>query len=221
MAGQPAARLHDPIAHTNAHARFWAKFAGGLIGGIAVGFAVGVAAAAVVGTGGLAGPLVAGAVVVGARMAGGYVGASLGESIADALVPETLTVTGMITSGSSDVFIGGKALGAARASPDAPMDTVSCKNDSPQILLAEGAETVFINMGVASRKDDHTECGAKVSDGAPTVFIGGPTARVREVADEVPLISKVLVTIFNVVMIYAACAACPSSRGRARTRCLA
>ncbi|WP_395316617.1 RHS repeat-associated core domain-containing protein [Variovorax sp. UC74_104] len=202
MAGQPAARLHDPIAHTNAHARFWAKFAGGLIGGIAVGFAVGVAAAAVVGTGGLAGPLVAGAVVVGARMAGGYVGASLGESIADALVPETLTVTGMITSGSSDVFIGGKALGAARASPDAPMDTVSCKNDSPQILLAEGAETVFINMGVASRKDDHTECGAKVSDGAPTVFIGGPTARVRDVADEVPLISKVLVTIFNVVMIY-------------------
>lgn len=202
MDGKPAARLHDPIAHTNAHARFWAKFAGGLIGGIAVGFAVGVAAAAVVGTGGLAGPLVAGAVVVGARMAGGYVGASLGESIADALVPETLTVTGMITSGSSDVFIGGKALGAARASPDAPMDTVSCKNDSPQILLAEGAETVFINMGVASRKDDHTECGAKVSDGAPTVFIGGPTARVRDVADEVPLISKVLVTIFNVVMIY-------------------
>ncbi|SOD26337.1 RHS repeat-associated core domain-containing protein [Variovorax sp. YR752] len=202
MAGKPAARLHDPIAHTNAHARFWAKFAGGLIGGIAVGFAVGVAAAAVVGTGGLAGPLVAGAVVVGARMVGGYVGASLGESIADALVPETLTVTGMITSGSSDVFIDSKAIGAARASPEMPMDTVSCKKDSPQILLAEGAETVFVNMGVASRKDDHTECGAKVSEGSPTVFIGGPTARVREVADEVPLISKVLVTIFNVVMIY-------------------
>jgi len=202
MDGKPAARLHDPIAHTNAHARFWAKFAGGLIGGIAVGFAVGVAAAAVVGTGGLAGPLVAGAVVVGARMAGGYLGASLGESIADALVPETLTVTGMITSGSSDVFIDSKAIGAARASPEMPMDTVSCKKDSPQILLAEGAETVFVNMGVASRKDDHTECGAKVSEGSPTVFIGGPTARVREVADEVPLISKVLVTIFNLVMIY-------------------
>jgi RHS repeat-associated protein len=202
MAGKPAARLHDPIAHTNAHARFWAKFAGGLIGGIAVGFAVGVAAAAVVSTGGLAGPLVAGAVVVGARMAGGYLGASLGESIADALVPETLTVTGMITSGSSDVFIDSKAIGAARASPDLPMDTVSCSKDSPQILLAEGAETVFINRGVASRKDDQTECGAKVSEGSPSVFIGGPTARVREVADEVPLISKVLVTIFNVVMIY-------------------
>ena len=202
MAGKPAARLHDPIAHTNGHARFWAKFAGGLIGGIAVGFAAGLAAAAVVGTGGLAGPLVAGAVVVGARMAGGYLGASLGESIADALVPETLTVTGMITSGSSDVFIDSKAIGAARASPEMPMDTVSCKNDSPQILLAEGAETVFVNMGVASRKDDHTECGAKVSEGSPTVFIGGPTARVRDVADEVPLISKVLVTVFNLVMIY-------------------
>ncbi|CAA2107833.1 RHS repeat-associated core domain-containing protein [Variovorax paradoxus] len=222
MAGKPAARLHDPIAHTNAHARFWAKFAGGLIGGIAVGFAAGVAVAAVVGTGGLAGPLVAGALVVGARMAGGYVGASLGESIADALVPETLTVTGMITSGSSDVFIDSKAIGAARASPEIPMDTVSCKNDSPQILLAEGAETVFINMGVASRKDDHTECGAKVSEGSPTVFIGGPTARVREVADEVPLISKVLVTIFNVVMIYRGLRCLPklARQGRNALPCL-
>ncbi|MGJ7570070.1 RHS repeat-associated core domain-containing protein [Variovorax sp. RB2P76] len=202
MAGKPAARLHDPIAHTNAHARFWAKFAGGLIGGIAVGFAVGVAAAAVVGTGGLAGPLVAGAIVVGARMAGGYVGASLGESIADALVPETLTVTGMVTSASLDVFINSKAIGAARASPEVSMDTVCCSKDSPVVRLAEGAETVLLNFGVASRKDDQTECGAKISEGSPNVFIGGPTARVREVADEVPLISKVLVTVFNLVMIY-------------------
>ncbi|WP_413762751.1 RHS repeat-associated core domain-containing protein [Variovorax sp. Varisp41] len=222
MSGQPAARLHDPIAHTNAHARFWAKFAGGLIGGIAVGFAAGVAVAAVVGTGGLAGPLVAGAVVVGARMAGGYVGASLGESIADALVPETLTVTGAITSASSDVFVNSKAVGAARASPDIPMDTVSCSRDSPQILLAEGAETVFINRGVASRKDDHTECGAKVSEGSPNVFIGGPTARVREVADEVPLISKVLVTVFNVVMIYRGLRCLPklARQGRQALPCL-
>ncbi len=202
MAGQSAARLYDPIGHTNAHARFWAKFAGGLIGGIAVGFAVGLAAAAVVGTGGLAGPLVAGLVVVGARAVGGYVGGAVGEAVADALVPETVTVTGMITSGSSDVFINSKGTGAARASPDIPMDTVACSKDSPQILLAEGAETVFINMGVASRKDDHTECGAKISEGSPNVFIGGPTARVREVADEVPLISRVLVIAFNVVMIY-------------------
>ncbi len=202
MSGQPAARLHDPIAHNNAHARFWAKFAGGLIGGIAVGFAAGVAVAAVVGTGGLAGPLVAGAVVVGARVAGGYVGASLGESIADALVPETLTVTGAITSASSDVFVNDRATGAARASPDLPMDTVSCSRDSPQILLAEGAETVFINRGVAARKGDHTECGAQVGEGSPNVFIGGPTARVRDVADEVPLISRIAVTVLNLAMIY-------------------
>lgn len=222
MAGQPAARLHDPIAHTNAHARFWAKFAGGLIGGIAVGFAAGLAAAAIVGTGGLAGPLVAGLVVVGARAAGGYIGAGLGEAAADALVPETLTVTGKITSGSLDVFIDSKATGAARASPEVPMDTVSCSRDSPQILLAEGAETVFINMGVASRKDDHTECGAKVSKGSSTVFIGGPTARVREVADEVPLISKVLVTIFNVVMIYKGLRCLPklARQGRNALPCL-
>lgn len=83
MAGQAAARLHDPIAHTNAHARFWARFAGGLVGGIAVGFAAGLAAAAIVGTGGLAGPLVVGLVVVGARVAGGYVGAGLGEAVAE------------------------------------------------------------------------------------------------------------------------------------------
>lgn len=222
MAGQPAARLHDPIAHTNAHARFWAKFAGGLIGGIAVGFAAGLAAAAIVGTGGLAGPLVAGLVVVGARAAGGYIGAGLGEAAADALVPETLTVTGAIASGSSDVFIDSKSRGAARASPDMPVDAVTCSRDSPQILLAEGSETVFINMGVASRKDDHAECGAKISEGSSTVFIGGPTARVREVADEVPLISKVLVTIFNVVMIYRGLRCLPqlARQGRTALPCL-
>lgn len=222
MAGQAAARLHDPIAHTNAHARFWAKFAGGLVGGIAVGFAAGLAAAAIVGTGGLAGPLVAGLVVVGARVAGGYVGAGLGEAVADALVPETLTVTGKISSGSSDVFINSKGTGAARASPDIPMDTVTCAKDSPQILLAEGAETVFINMGVASRKNDHTECGAKVSEGSPNVFIGGPTARVRDVADEVPLISKIAVTVFNLVLIYKGLRCLPklARQGKAALPCL-
>ena len=53
MDGTAAARLNDPIAHTNAHARFWAKFAGGLIGGIVVGAAAGAAAVAIIGTGGV------------------------------------------------------------------------------------------------------------------------------------------------------------------------
>ncbi len=52
-----------------------------------------------------------------ARFGGGYVGAVAGEWIADKLVPEKLTVTGMISSASFNVFINDKARGSARASP--------------------------------------------------------------------------------------------------------
>lgn len=48
--GAAAARLNDPIAHSNAHARFWAKVAAGIVGGI-IGGAVAVATA-IIGTDG-------------------------------------------------------------------------------------------------------------------------------------------------------------------------
>ncbi|MCL2490600.1 MAG: DUF6531 domain-containing protein, partial [Propionibacteriaceae bacterium] len=215
--GSPAARLEDPIAHTNAHARFWAKFAGGLIGGIVVGALAGAAVVAVIGTGGAAAPLLAAAAVGGARLVGGFAGSMAGDFIADKLVPEKLTVTGKISTASMDVFINSKARGAARASPDVPIDQVLCSKHSPPIYLAEGSETVYVNSWVMSRKDDHTTCGAKISEGSPDVFVGGPTARVRDVADEVPLISKIIVTAINVAFIVRGLSCLPKLAGQGRT----
>ncbi|THJ31584.1 sugar-binding protein [Lampropedia aestuarii] len=203
--GAAAARLLDPIAHTNAHGRFWAKVAGSIVGGLVVGaLAVG-AAALVVGTGGLATPLVvAGGMtllsaggLVGA--VGGFFGGMAGEAIVDKILPETFTVTGQITSASTNVFVNSPATGAARASPDNPLDTVECKRDSGPIFIAEGAETVFVNQAVFSRKGDAVECGAVIQDGSPDVFVGDPKARVREVADEVPLISRILGGVIGLV----------------------
>ena len=69
----PAARLGDPIAHSNANARLLAKVVGIAAGAaalgalcagtIAAGVTAGVAAVGTVVTGGLAAPILAGAVV--------------------------------------------------------------------------------------------------------------------------------------------------------------
>ena len=223
MPGSPAARLEDPIAHTNAHARFWAKFAGGLVGGIVVGALAGAAAVAIIGTGGAAAaPIMAAVAIGGARFAGGYLGGELGSAVADKLVPETIEVTGKITTASPDVFVNSKARGAARASPEVPIDLAVCSRDSPPIYLAEGSETVYVNTWVMSRKDDHTTCGAKISEGSPDVFVGGPTARVRDVADEVPFISKAIVTVLSIAMLVRGLACLPklARQGRSALPCL-
>mgnify|MGYP000982835097 CR=1 FL=1 len=223
MSGTAAARLNDPIAHTNAHARFWAKFVGGVVGGIVAGALAGAAVTAIIGTGGAAAaPIMAAVAVGGARFLGGLGGAALGEVIADKLIPEKLTVTGKITTASHDVFINSKARGAARASPETPIDQAICSKHSPPIYLAEGSETVFVNSWVMSRKDDHTTCGAKISEGSPNIFVGGPTARVRNVADEVPFISKAIVTIFSLLMLARGLRCLPklARQGRSALPCL-
>ena len=222
MEGTSAARLSDPIAHTNAHARFWAKFAGGLVGGIVVGAMAGAAAVAIIGTGGAAAPLVAAAAVGVARFGGGMIGGMAGEWVADKLVPETVTVTGMISTASTNVFINSKTRGATRASADVPVDMVLCSKHSPPIYVAEGSKTVYVNTWNMSRKDDKTTCGAKISEGSADVIVGGPTARVREVADEVPFISKAIVTLLSVAMLARGLRCLPklARQGKAALPCL-
>ncbi len=196
MAGQAAARLRDPIAHSNAHSRFWAKVAGGIVGGIVVGALACAAGALIIGTGGMATPLVAvaGATLLTAGGAisavGGAAGGYLGAELVDAMVPVTYTVTGKIKTASPNVFVNSKSRGAARATPAVPIDEVECSNHSPKILTAEGAETVYVNAACFARQGDAVECGAIIHEGSPNVFVGGPTARVREVADEVPWYSR-------------------------------
>ncbi len=199
--GAAAARLHDPIAHSNAHARFWAKVAGGVVGGLVAGALAGMAAVAVIGTGGMATPLVvaggmtlltAGGAAGITGIVAGFFGAKAGESLVDEALPETFAVTGMITDASTDVFVNSRATGAARASPDNPLDTVACNKDTGPILIAEGSESVFVNQAVFARKGDAVECGALIHGGSPDVFVGVPKGRVRDVADEVPLVSQIL-----------------------------
>ncbi|MBF5006797.1 RHS repeat-associated core domain-containing protein [Diaphorobacter caeni] len=132
-----------------------------------------------------------------AKFVGGYLGGSLGDKLADWLVPEKLTITGEISTASLDVFVNSKSTGAARASADIPFDVAVCSKDSPTVFLAEGSEIVFVNGCVASRKTEKTTCGAQIAEGSPNVFIGGPTARVREVADEVPFLLRAAVFLIE------------------------
>ncbi|QNP49089.1 DUF6531 domain-containing protein [Diaphorobacter aerolatus] len=97
-----------------------------------------------------------------------------------------------------------------------------CSKHSPPIYLAEGAETVFVNTWVMSRKDDQTTCGAKISEGSPDVIVGGPKARVRDVADEVPFISKAIVTVLSIAMLARGIRCLPklARQGRSAVPCL-
>ncbi|MGL4233258.1 MAG: DUF6531 domain-containing protein, partial [Casimicrobium sp.] len=209
MSGQAAARFEDPIAHTNARARFWTGVAVGIIGGLVIGaiavaaapFVIGAAAAgAVVLAAGAA--TVTGATVFGA-VVGGAVTAVVTPKIVDAIVPEELTVTGKIIEASTNVFVNKKSKGAARATPDRPIDKVLCdKHPGKQPnLIAEGSEIVFVNQAVFARKGDFVECGAQISDGSPNVIVGDPKARVRDVEDEVPLLDRILGTVIGLAFI--------------------
>ncbi len=214
VASNPAARLHDPIAHQkNPNWRYLTKIVVGGIGGAIGGMLGGIAAAALV-TGAVAlgtfltgvtlgtGAVIAvGLVVVAARVAGSVYGASLGadamEPVIDKICPEEYEITGEIITASLDVFINSESTGAARATPDFPIDEVICSKHTPQILIAEGAETVFVNTCVASRVGDKVECGARIESGSPDVFIGDPKARVRDVASEVSTFLRVANVIWQ------------------------
>ncbi|MCL1960352.1 MAG: DUF6531 domain-containing protein, partial [Desulfovibrionaceae bacterium] len=77
--------------------------------------------------------------------------------------------------GSSNVFINRKP--AIRAG----IDLANCSEHSlPLSKVIEGAEEIFINTWRAARVDDHVDCDAKISDGSPDVFFGGPPHLVGE-----------------------------------------
>lgn len=168
-----AARLEDSIQHTSA--------ATGLLIGLAAGAALAIGVIAVVGTGGAAAPFIAAGIAAGAA-GGGLSGAYIGEVVA--------SPTGMIATGSNDVFIGGYNGNAARASPDLSVSCSGVWPASPHVPtpIAEGSSTVFINNFMAARKGDSLCCGATIAMGCSTVIIGGATDPVPglKVAPEIP-----------------------------------
>jgi RHS repeat-associated protein len=159
-----AARLTDPIAHTNALAGF-------LIGAV-IGVALIAAVAFATFTCGFGVALLAG-------LAAG-VGASAILALGEAIGRMSSSRAGEISSASPNVFTNSR--GAAYVS----VSTTVCSHHNPLPLVAEGSSSVFINGLPAARKQDAITCGAKIDDGSNNVFIGGGRVTYLPVADEVP-----------------------------------
>ncbi|KAF1039400.1 MULTISPECIES: DUF6531 domain-containing protein [Burkholderia] len=148
----------DAVAHSMGA---WGLF-GGMLVGVAVGAIVAAAVVATVATGGLAG-----AVIVGACMAGGL---SLGSALASAS-QQMGSDCGQIMSGSHDVYFEGRQV--ARVT-----DLVKCDQHSgvPQPLV-EGSRTVFVNDLPLVRIGHETHCSAKVNAGRKSIWIDKTTAQ--------------------------------------------
>lgn len=160
-----AARMGDQVAHSNALLGFLKGMVAGAV--IAVGLAL--LAGATIATGGGA-LILAGALLAGAG-GGALTGMELGATEKGSTDP--------IATGALRTFIGRDVRPAARAVED----ETSCH--APQ-KIAEGSETVSIERFPAARRTDQTECGGKIDEGWPTVFIGKEAARYLAVQSEVP-----------------------------------
>jgi uncharacterized Zn-binding protein involved in type VI secretion len=175
MADVPnAARIEDPIMHTNALL--------GAVAGLAVGLVVGVVAAAlVIGTIATGGALLAVVLTVATALSLACTATSLGYGIGGFLGSLSGSETGVVEHGSPDTFIGGEELQAARVEAE-----VKCSRHAEEPKVATGSKTVFINLKNAARVGDKTTCDAKIKSGCPTVGIGGESVQVLDIEPEIP-----------------------------------
>lgn len=168
MSALEAARLGDQIGHTSA---MKGLIAGLVIGALVTG-AILLAAGATIATGGAA------AVVFGALLAGTAGGGLAGMKIGAKFDSDP---KGPISTGSPNTFLGIGIRPAARAT----LDKVDC-DDHDSKLIAQGSVDVYINNANAARRTDATVCSAKIRDGQPDVFFGGPTGTFLDMESEVP-----------------------------------
>lgn len=77
---------------------------------------------------------------------------------------------GAIERGSENTFVGPARRPAAMADEELDHDC----SWHPNGPLVQGARFVFVNSLPWSRRNDELDCGARVGEGEPTVFIGGP-----------------------------------------------
>jgi uncharacterized Zn-binding protein involved in type VI secretion len=155
----PAARVGDPIAHSNAALGMaLGILAGVVVGAVLVGATIasgGAALAVVAAVGGAA----------GLTSFGGLKGMAIGGA---SMGPPT----GALTIGSFDVFIN------ARPATMTAMATALCAKDPGPIPLATGSSTVMINGSMAGREGETMACSAKVVAAcSPNVIIGGASAQ--------------------------------------------
>ncbi|WP_082683245.1 RHS repeat-associated core domain-containing protein [Entomohabitans teleogrylli] len=173
-----AARVGDAIGHSHALAGLIGgtilggiiNAAGGILGGML--FAAGCASAC----------LGVGVLLIGASVAVGMAANYLGEKARDACVEAgagSMSPSGTIVTGSTNVFINSKAAGVASLS------TVACDKHLSQ-QVAQGSSSVFINGSPAARRSDKTTCDATIMAGSPNVFIGGAAATTEAISAEIP-----------------------------------
>jgi uncharacterized Zn-binding protein involved in type VI secretion len=154
---QQAARIHDPIKHTQ-------SFLGALVGAVA-GLVVGaglliagiVAAPVVLGSAALGAVLyVCGVVSLGSTL-GGWFGSIFPDESDD------------IKTGARSVFVGAPDRAAARA-----LDEVSCHDGE---VIRTGCRHIFIEDKNAARAKEKTRCAGEIKEDAccATVRYGGPS----------------------------------------------
>ncbi|WP_172731733.1 RHS repeat-associated core domain-containing protein [Pluralibacter gergoviae] len=174
-----AARVGDAIGHSHALA---GMIAGTIVGGLIA--AAGAVASGVLFAAGLASSCFGiGVLLVGASIGLGYLTGELATAARDGIAEAgagSLSPSGVILTGSPNVFINGKPAAIATVS------RVECDQDGPAMQMAQGSDSVFINGQPASRIGDKTNCDAQVMEGSPNVRIGGGTATTLPIKPEVP-----------------------------------
>lgn len=155
---EAARALEDEIEHDMG-------WLGKVIGGV-VGFVV---AVAIVVTFPLSAAVVAGA------LAAGSLGLFLGDWIGGWIGKFFHSASKDIVSGSPNTTIGGRQWPAARAK-----DPVKCHQGQK---ISHGSRTVTINLELAARVDDETQCKGKLKTGCQSVMIGGASTQVLEQKD--------------------------------------
>ena len=154
------------VTHQIAHANTFNGILAGIAAGIVVGAVVAISAAAIIGTAGMAAPLVGAAVAFGAGAAGGFVGTAIAGAGS-----KTASLSGPIASGSPNVFFESKPV--ARVT-----DTAACTKHpgTPPSQIIEGSEKIFVNGLPLARIGHRLSCDAVVQEGCKTIFADNTTA---------------------------------------------
>lgn len=177
------------IGHDIAHSSPFAGALGGLLAGVVVGALCAAAAVAVVGTGGLAAPLI---IAAAAGLGGGFAGA-----LVNGFFSKAATVTGKIIEGSPNVFFEGRPV--ARVT-----DKVLCSKHSPPPQVAEGSETIFINGLPLARIGHKTTCGATIQEGCTTIIADNTTGQYGPIDSQMSVMEQAIVSVAEVALCFSA-----------------
>jgi len=168
-----AARVDDPITHTEAHSEGITQMLEGALVGAAIGVAL---IGFTVLTGGT------GLILIGAAVAAGGTVLSMGGKgfLQGAKQGAThVDKHGQVKTGSGNVTINKLAAAAACLS------VIECDEHSGPQKLAQGSRTVTINGRMASRVGDRSTCDGVIGAGSGDVTIGGAMGQCAAISKEV------------------------------------